>query len=321
MSQASPVCKDLTEAVGRTPLIAIDRLRSKFGVSPQILAKCEFMNPTGSMKDRMAIQAIEDAERSGRLKKGDIVIVLTSGNGGIAIAAVCAAKGYRLIVTMSEGNSPERRRIIQALGAELVLVPQVSGSVPGQVSHEDLEAVDKKTAELTKTYNAFRIDQFADSSNPRGHEKTGHEIWKSTAGRVTAFVAFVGSSGCFTGISRALKSHDGKIKCYAVEPASAPYLAKGKITNTSHKIQGGGYSQPLPLFDEKSCDGFLSVTDDEAISTAREIARLEGLFVGFSSGANVSASLELAKQLDENDVIVTVLPDSGMKYLSTDLFE
>lgn len=269
----------------------------------------------------MAIQTIEDAERNGSLKKGGTAIVLTSGNGGISLAAVCAAKGYRLIVTMSEGNSAERRRIIKALGAELVLVPQVPGSVPGQVSHEDLDAVDRKTRELVKKCHAFRIDQFTNASNPHGHEKTGHEIWECTAGKVTAFVAFIGSSGCFTGISRALKSHDRTIKCFAVEPASAPFLAKGKITNTSHKIQGGGYSQPLLLFDDSVCDGFISVTDDEAKSSAREIARLEGLFVGFSSGANISASLKLAKGLKENDCLVTILPDSGMKYLTTDLFE
>lgn len=200
-------------------------------------------------------------------------------------------------------------------------MPQVPGSIPGQVSHEDLNAVDEITAELTKKYHAFRIDQFADEGNPRGYERAGQEIWEDTAGKVTAFVAFVGSSGCFTGISRALKAHNQKIQCFAVEPATAPYLAKGKITNTSHKIQGGGYGQSLRLFDESVCDGFLSVTDHEAISTAREIARLEGLFVGYSSGANISASLRLSKDLDKEDVIVTVLPDSGMKYLTADLFD
>jgi cysteine synthase A len=315
------VCRDVTRAVGQTPIISLDRLMSRLSLSSRILAKCEFMNPTGSMKDRMAVQTIEDAERSGRLKKGDTVIVLTSGNGGIAIAAVCAAKGYRLVVTMSEGNSVERRRIIRALGAELVLVPQVKGSIPGQVSHEDLEAVEKRTEELTKSLHAFRVDQFTNESNPKGHERTGDEIWAQTNGEVTAFVGFVGSSGNFTGVSRALKRHSKQVKCYAVEPKTAPFLSGKQVTNTSHKIQGGGYSQPLILFDRNLCDGFLYVSDEESISTTRDLASLEGLLVGFSSGANVAAAVKLATDSTDHENIVTILPDTGLRYLSTDLFE
>lgn len=313
------ICADVTQAVGNTALIALDRLTS--GTAGRLLAKCEFMNPSGSMKDRMALQSIEDAERSCKFKRGDTVIVLTSGNGGIALATICAAKGYRIVVTMSEGNSLERRRIIMALGAELVLVPQVAGSKPGQVSHEDLQAVEDKTAELTEKLHAFRVDQFTNESNPRGHEKTGHEIWDQSKGSVDAFTMLLGSSGTFTGISRALKSHDKRIKCYAIEPATAPFLAGGKLTNTSHKLQGGGYGQPLELFDRSLCNGFISVSDDEAIATARELARREGLLVGFSSGANVAAALRLAKTMKREEAVVTVLCDSGLKYLSTDLYE
>jgi cysteine synthase A len=315
------ICKNVTEAVGDTPLVDLRRMGKNQGIGQRILVKCEFMNPTGSMKDRMAIQIIIDAENQGRLKPGDTVIVLTSGNGGIAVAAMCAAKGYRTIVTMSEGNSVERRRIIKALGAELVLVPQVAGSIPGQVSHEDLQAVEEKTAVLTRELGAFRIDQFLDQSNPRGHEKTGHEIWEQTEGQITHFVAFVGSSGAFTGISRALKSYNKMIKCYCVEPASAPFLAGGKISNTSHKIQGGGYSQPLKLFDKGLCDGYVTVTDDESVRFSRLLAKLEGLFVGYSSGANIAAAVKVARTAMERATIATLLCDSGMRYLSTDLFE
>lgn len=313
------VSANVSEAAGNTPLVALDRLAA--GTPARVLAKCEFMNPSGSMKDRMAVQTIEDAERSGRLKKGDVVIVLTSGNGGIALATVCAAKGYHLVVTMSEGNSLERRRIIAALGAELVLVPQAPGSKPGQVSHEDLDLVDKKTVELTEKLHAFRVDQFKNWSNPRGNEKTGEEIWQQTEGKVDAFTTLLGSSGSFTGVARALKAHRKEVKCYAIEPATAPFLAGGKVTNTSHKLQGGGYSQPLDLFDEKVCDGFIAISDDEAVRTARDLARKEGLLAGFSSGANVAAALKLARGMQKGETVVTLLPDTGLRYLSTDLYE
>ena len=276
------------------------------------------MNPSGSMKDRMALQIIDDAEKSKKIKKGDTLIVLTSGNGGISLATVSAAKGYRLIVTMSEGNSPERQRIIRALGAELILVPQLPGSIEGQVSGKDLEKVDKVTSELGEKLNVFRIDQFLNEGNPKGYERAGHEIWTQSDGEIDSFVDFVGTGGSFTGVSRALKSHDSKIRCYAVEPASAPYLAGGNVTNIGHKIQGGGYSRSLALFDRSLCDGFLSVSDGEAISCARKLGKVEGILAGFSSGANVSASLKVASQ---HKSIATLLPDSGMRYLSTDLYE
>ena len=319
MPRLKGICNDISEAIGGTPIVALDRLTSS--LPTRILAKCELMNPSGSMKDRMALQTIEDAERSGRLRKGDTVIVLTSGNGGIALATVCVAKGYRIIVTMSEGNSLERRRMIRALGAELVLVPQVAGSKPGQVSHEDLDAVDRKTVELEEQLHAFRVDQFTNESNSRGQERMGNEIWEQTGGNIHAFTTLVGSSGSFTGVSRAFKSHNKDIKCYAVEPATAPFLAGKKVTNTSHKLQGGGYSQPLDLFDRTLCDGFVSITDDEALHAARELGKREGILAGFSSGANVAAALKIARNLRDDEVIVTLLCDLGLRYLSTDLFE
>ena len=319
MSYSRSICNNIAQAIGHTPLVALDRLTSH--LSARVVAKCELMNPSGSMKDRMALQTIEDAERSGRLKKGDTVIVLTSGNGGIALATVCVAKGYKLVVTMSEGNSLERRTMIKALGAELVLVPQVAGSEPGQVSHEDLEAVDRKTVELEKQLHAFRVDQFTNESNPRGQEQMGHEIWEQAAGKIHAFTTLVGSSGSFTGVSRVLKSHDPNIRCYAIEPATAPFLAGGKVTNTSHKLQGGGYSQPLDLFDGSLCDGFVSITDQEAIHAAKELGKQEGILAGFSSGANVASALKIANKMREGEVVITLLCDLGLRYLSTDLFK
>lgn len=315
----SPHLRDISEAVGNTPLVALDELAE--GDSAHLLGKCEFMNPSGSMKDRMALQVISDAERSGRLKKGDNIILLSSGNAGIALAMVCAVRGYRLTVTMSEGNSPERRKLIKALGAELVLVPQVGDARPGRVSGDDLEAVDKKTKQLAADLNAVLVDQFNDESNPAGHARTGHEIWNQTDGKVDAFVTILGTSGSFTGISRALRSHNPKIKCYAVEPASAPFLAGGKVTNVSHKLQGAGYNRPLSLFDETVCDGFLCVRDEEAIANARDLARRAGLMVGFSSGANVAASREIARKMRRDETVVTLLCDSALKYLSTDLYD
>jgi cysteine synthase A len=165
------------------------------------------------------------------------------------------------------------------------------------------------------------VDQFKNESNPRGNEKTGEEIWQQSGGRVNAFATLLGSAGSFTGIARALKSHGSDVKCYAVEPATAPFLAGGRVTNTNHKLQGGGYSQPLDLFNRNLCDGFIAVSDDEAIKTARELARREGLLVGFSSGANVAAAMRLAKQMREGEVVATLLPDTGLRYLSTDLYD
>ena len=309
---------NIIKSIGDTPLISLDNFTSR--ISSKIYAKCEFMNPSGSMKDRIAKEIIERAEKSGEIKKGDKIIMLTSGNAGIALSTICAAKGYELIITMSEGNSIERRKIIEALGAKLILVPQVKDSIPGQVSSEDLEAVEKKTTELARKYKAFKIDQFTNKYNSIAHETTGREIINQTSENINAFITLLGTSGTFTGISKVLKTNDKNIKCYAVEPATAQYLAKKRITNTNHKLQGGGYSRPLPLFNNEICDGFIPIKDSEAIKTCRDLAKLEGLLVGFSAGANVCAAYKIAKKLD-NGIVVTILCDSGMKYLTTDLYE
>ena len=246
----------ILEAVGATPLIALDRIRSKDGA--RLLLKMELLNPGASMKDRIALQIIEDAEESGRLKPGGDVVELTSGNTGIALAMACAVKGYRMTAVMSEGNSVERRSILSALGARVELVAQAGGSAPGLVSKEDMELVEERTQELVRELAAFRPDQFNNESNPRAHELgTGREIWEQTGGQVDAFAAAVGTGGTFIGVSRALKSRNPRVKCYAVEPAGAPYLAGKEVTNTRHQIQGAGYAMTPGFWDESLADGYL----------------------------------------------------------------
>jgi cysteine synthase A len=314
-----PIAGSVLETIGKTPLVALDRLTA--GLPCRVAAKLEYYSPGASIKDRVALRMIEEAERKGLLKPGGTVIELTSGNMGTGLAVVCAVKGYRLIAVMSEGNSVERRRMLQALGAEVELVPQVGTPRPGQVSKEDLEAVDRRTRELTEQLGAFRANQFYNQDSVLAHElTTGEEIWEQTEGQVGAFVAAVGTGGTFIGVSRCLKRHNPNIKCFAVEPASAPFIAGKPVTNTSHKIQGTGYAMIPPQWDPSLVDGFLTATDDEAIQTARLLATREGIFAGFSSGANVACALKLARELPAGTLIVTVCPDSGLKYLSTDLF-
>ncbi|TAK24164.1 MAG: cysteine synthase family protein [Chloroflexota bacterium] len=305
--------------VGNTPLVAIDRLRSPGAA--RVAVKLEAFSPGGSVKDRAALRIIEDAERSGALRPGMAVVELTSGNMGIGLAVACAIKGYRMIAVMSDGNSVERRQILAAHGAEVDLVPQVDGARPGQVSAEDLAAVEDRTRSLALKLGAYRPDQFNNVSAVRAHEEgTGPEIWRQTNGAMTHFVASVGTGGTFVGVARALKRIDRWISCVAAEPASAPALAGGPIRSTSHRIQGTGYAEIPPFWDATLCDGFLTTTDDEAIATARVLATREGILGGFSTGANVAAALRLAAGLPAEALVVTIAPDTGLKYLSTELF-
>jgi cysteine synthase A len=307
------------EAIGATPLVALDRLTR--GLPGRIAAKLEYYSPGASIKDRVALAIIEAAERSGKLKPGGTVVELTSGNMGTGLAVVCAVKGYRMIAVMSAGNSVERRRMLEALGAQVELVPQAGEPRPGQVSREDLELVEQRTQELVRQLGAFRPNQFHNLNSVRAHElTTGREIWEQTEGRVDAFVAAVGTAGTFVGVARALKARRPSVRCYAVEPATAPFLAGGPVTSTSHKIQGTGYALVPPLWQADLVDGFLSVTDDQAIQTARALATREGIFGGFSGGANVAAALQLARDCPAGTLIATVIPDTGLKYLSTDLY-
>src|SRR5690606_22243966 len=309
--------------VGRTPVVWLDRLREDR--PGRVGLKLELANPGGSIKDRAALACLEGAEARGELAPGGTVVELTSGNMGIGLAIACAIKGYRMIAVMSEGNSPERRQVLAAYGAEVELVPQLPESVPGKVSGADLELVEQRTADLVRELGAWRPDQFVNPDNPAGHEATtGPEIWRQfggTAGSLAAFVAIVGTGGTFVGIARALKQRDPEIACYAVEPAGAPVLAGRPVTNQGHKLQGAGYSFVPPAWDPALCDGYLTVTDEEAVATARQLARREGILGGFSTGANVAAALRLAETAAPNAAIATVACDTGLRYLSTDLFD
>ena len=308
------------EVIGDTPLVELSRIIGK--LQGRILAKLDYLNPGFSKKDRIALQIVEDAEEQGLLQPGQEVVELTSGNTGTGLAIVCAVKGYKFVAVMSKGNSRERARMMAALGAEVVLVDQAPGSPPGQVSGQDLAKVEQEAQRIVKDRNAFRADQFKLQGNFRAHYlHTGPEILKQTRGKIDVFCDFVGSGGTFAGVSAALKEHNPLIKCFVVEPASAAVLAGKTITNPNHRIQGGGYSmKELPLLKKETIDGFLQVTDEEAMQTARDLAKTEGIFAGFSSGANVAAALKLLNKQFKDKTIVTLINDSGLKYLSTDLW-
>ena len=309
------------QAIGNTSLVRLDRIASAWGLDGVLFAKLEYLNPGFSKKDRIALRMIEEAEASGELSPGQNVVELTSGNTGTGLAIVCAVKGYPFTAVMSKGNSMERARMMAALGAEVVLVDQAPGSPPGQVSGEDLDRVEDEARRLVKERGAFRADQFALLGNIRAHEfGTGEEIWEQTGGKVDVFVDFAGTGGSFEGCARALKKHNAAVRCYVVEPESAPWLAGREITNPNHKIQGGGYSRDLTFINPELVEGYLTVSDDEAAEGARALARHEGIFAGFSSGANLQAAVSLLKGREKGNTIVFLACDSGLKYLSTDLF-
>lgn len=313
------VMASILEVIGNTPLVELSSLtRSLPG---RVLLKLDYLNPGFSKKDRAALGIIEEAETTGSLRPGQTVVELTSGNMGTGLAIVCAVKGYRFVAIMSRGNSPERAQMMRALGAEVVLVDQAPGSPPGQVSGEDLKLVEVRAQETTRERAAFRADQFVRAGNWRAHaETTGPEIVKQ-AGRVDSFCDFVGSGGTFRGCAQALRAANPAVRCYVVEPAGAAVLAGCVAARPNHRIQGGGYSiRELPFLEATPVDGYLQVTDQEAISTARRLAAEEGIFAGFSSGANVAAALQLLHAEDRDQTVVTLACDSGLKYLSTDLW-
>jgi len=292
------------EAIGNTPLVDLSRLVRDAGLDGRILAKLEYLNPGFSKKDRIAREIIEEAENSGDLRPGQTVVELTSGNTGTGLAIVCAVKGYPFVAVMSKGNSQERARMMRALGAEVVLVDQEPGSQQGQVSGQDLALV-----------------EFNRIANVHAHEyHTGAEMWEQSGGIIHAFVDFVGTGGTFIGCARALKSKNPAIRCYAAEPAGAAFMAGERITRPNHRIQGGGYAMPLPLVDPALVEAWLQVTDEEAIHASRRLARLEGIFAGFSSGANVAAAEILLRSTEKGNTIILTMNDSGLKYLSTDLY-
>lgn len=309
------------DVIGNTPLVELSRLTRN--VDGRILAKLDYLNPGFSKKDRIARQMIEDAEADGRLELGQTVVELTSGNTGTGLAITCGVKGYPFVAVMSKGNSMERARMMTALGAEVVLVDQLPESVSGQVSGGDLQLVEERTQQIVQDRQAFRADQFNLESNVRAHYlHTGPEFLRQSRGQIDAFCDFAGTGGTFAGCAAALKEHNPNIACYLVEPAGAAVLAGRDVTHPNHRIQGGGYSmEPLPLINRDHIDGYLQVSDHDAVKMARRLAREEGIFAGFSAGANIAAALQLLQTVHKGQTIAVIMCDSGLKYLSTDLWE
>ena len=316
------LASSITDAIGNTPMVELHRIVGNQAISGRILAKCEYLNPGFSKKDRIAFEMLREAEQSGALQPRQTVVELTSGNTGTGLAIACQAMGHPFIAVMSKGNTIERARMMRALGAEVVLVDQAPNSPPHQVSGEDLALVEQRTRELVEDRRAFRCDQFRLAGNILAHERhTGPEIWQQSQGQVSVFVDFVGTGGSFTGVMRYLKSQNPAIRGYVIEPTGAAPLAGLPVRNPSHKIQGGGYMMPdLPMLDRSLVHGFLQVTDDEVMTAARLLAREEGIFGGFSSGANLAGALQVLAAKEPGQTIAMLVCDSGLKYLSTDLY-
>lgn len=312
----------LLEVIGGTPSVWLDRLVKARGLEGRILAKLDYLNPGFSKKDRAAKGIIEAAETSGDLALGQTVVELTSGNMGTGLAIVCGLKGYPFVAVMSRGNSVERARMMIALGAEVVLVDQLPGSVQGQVSGGDLGEVDKVAQRIVTERGAFRADQFNHPGNPQAHfDTTAPEIWSDSAQSLTAFVDFAGSAGTYAGTIRGLKALDPDIRGYVLEPIGAPAIAGNPVTQSDHPIQGGGYAMSnLSFMSDTPVDGYLTVSGDQARDMSRALAKEEGIFAGFSAGANVAAALTLLEGTERGGTIGVIICDSGLKYLSTELF-
>ena len=300
------------QLIGGTPLLELTHIEKEEGLKARVLAKLEYFNPAGSVKDRVAMAMIDDAEERGVLKPGSVIIEPTSGNTGIGLAAVAAARGYRIIIVMPETMSVERRQLMKAYGAELVLSEGAKG-MPGAIAKAD---------ELAKEIpNSFIAGQFVNPANPKIHrETTGPEVWNDTDGQVDIFVAGVGTGGTITGVGEYLKAQKPEVKIVAVEPAASPVLSKG--VSGPHKIQGIGAGFVPEVLNTRIYDEIIPVANEDAFAVGRLIGRKEGVLVGISSGAAAWAAIELAKRPEnEGKTIVVILPDTGDRYLSTPLFE
>ena len=300
------------QLIGKTPLLELTRIEEELGLKAKVLAKLEYFNPAGSVKDRIAKRMIEDAEASGKLKPGATIIEPTSGNTGIGLAAVAAAKGYKSIIVMPETMSVERRQLMKAYGAELVLTEGAKGMKGAIAKAEEIAA---------ETENSYIPGQFVNPSNPAAHrDTTGPEIWEGTDGKVDYFVAGVGTGGTVTGVGEYLKSKNGDVKVVAVEPEASQTLAKGEAA--PHKIQGIGAGFVPETLNTHIYDEIIPVTNEDAFETGRLIGHKQGVLVGISSGAALWAAIELAKKPEnEGKNIVVLLPDTGDRYLSTPLFQ
>ena len=305
------VYTSIDQLIGNTPLLELSNIEKNLNLKAKVLVKLEYFNPAGSVKDRIAKAMLDDAEAAGKLNKDSVIIEPTSGNTGVGLASVAAARGYRLIITMPETMSVERRLLMKAYGAELVLTDGAKGMKGAIAKAEEL------TAEIP---NSFIAGQFTNPANPQAHIKTtGPEIWNDTEGKVEVFVAGVGTGGTVTGVGKFLKSQNPDVKVVAVEPASSPVLSKG--TAGAHKIQGIGAGFVPDTLDTSVYDEVIAVENDDAFETGRLVGHSEGVLVGISSGAAVWAAIELAKRPEnEGKTIVALLADTGERYLSTPLF-
>jgi cysteine synthase A len=305
------IYKRITDLIGNTPLLELSNYESKHKLDAKILAKLEYYNPAGSVKDRIAIAMIEDAESKGVLKPGATLIEPTSGNTGIGLASVAASRGYKIILTMPETMSVERRNLLKAYGAQLVLTEGAKGMKGAIAKAEEL---------LKETPNSFSPSQFENPANPEIHKKTtGPEIWNDTNGKIDFFVSGIGTGGTISGAGEFLKSKNPNLKVIAVEPAGSPVLSKG--TPGPHKIQGIGAGFVPKTLNTKIYDEIITVENDDAFATGKEIAVVEGLLVGISSGAATWAATQIAKRPEnKNKIIVVILPDTGERYLSTPMF-
>ena len=307
----SKIAQKLTDLIGNTPLLALNRYSREAGLTSSIVAKLEYFNPLGSVKDRIALAMIEAAEAEGKIKPDTLIIEPTSGNTGVGLAFVAASKGYKLVLTMPETMSIERRNLLKALGAELVLTPGAEG----------MKGAIRKAEELAQTNaNSFIPQQFQNPANPEIHRKTtSEEIWRDTEGKVDIFVAGVGTGGTVTGVGEVLKKYKPSVKIIAVEPAASPVLSGGQPG--PHKLQGIGAGFVPDIFNRTIVDEIIQVGNDDAFATARALSKTEGLLVGISSGAAAWAASQVAKRPENaGKVIVVLLPDTGERYLSTPLF-
>ena len=305
------VYKSTLELIGNTPLVEVTNIEKELGLEARVLVKLEYLNPAGSVKDRIAKAMIEDAEAKGILKEGSVIIEPTSGNTGIGLASIAAVKGYRMILTMPETMSVERRNILKAYGAEVVLTEGAKG-MKGAIA---------KAEELAKEIpNSFIPGQFVNEANPAAHRATtGPEIWKDTDGEVDIFVAGVGTGGTLTGVGEYLKSQKADVKVVAIEPATSPVLSEGKAG--AHKIQGIGAGFVPDVLNTKVYDEIITIENDDAFATSKQFGKVEGILVGISSGAALKGAIELAKRPEnKGKTIVALLPDSGDRYYSTPLF-